>query len=92
MSNLRVAFDSMRPKPTFVPGFVEISLKGYDPIQRWEAACLISMTPGTLSLDMEEDSDMLLVHALYLQDPEQTKNELETLVRQALGKPNYLPS
>ncbi len=92
VSNIRVAIDALRPVPAFVPGFVEVSLKGYDPIQRWEAACLISMTPGTLSLDLVDDSDILLVHALYLQDPEQTKNELETLVRQALGKPNYLPS
>lgn len=87
LSNLRVAIDALRPQPRFQPGFVEISLRGYDPIQRWEAACLISMTPGTLSLDLEEGSDMLLVHALYVQDREQTRNELETLVRQALGTP-----
>ena len=88
LSNLRVAMDALRFKPKFHPGFVEISLKGYDPIQRWEAACLISMTPGTLSLDLEEGSDRLLVHALYLEDPAQVRTELETLVRQALGNPN----
>lgn len=92
VSNCRVAMDVLRPKPSFQPGFVEISLRGYDPIQRWEAACLISMTPGTLSLDLEEGSDMLLVHALYLYDPKQTRNELETLIRQSLGEPNADPS
>ncbi|MFT4175308.1 MAG: Na+/H+ antiporter subunit E [Luteolibacter sp.] len=91
LSNIRVAMDALRPQPRFRPGFVEISLRGYDPIQRWEAACLISMTPGTLSLDLEEGSDMLLVHALYLDDPEQTRNELETLIRQSLGEPDFSP-
>jgi multicomponent Na+:H+ antiporter subunit E len=87
LSNLRVATDALRPHPRFQPGFVEISLCGYDPIQRWEAACLISMTPGTLSLDLEDGNDMLIVHVLYMQDREQTRKELETLVQQALGIP-----
>lgn len=90
VSNLRVARDALRREPRFTPGFVEVSLKGYDPIQRWEAACLISMTPGTLSVDLEDNSDMLLVHALYLAEPERTRDELESLIRQALGKPKPL--
>lgn len=92
LSNVRVAIDAIRPQPRFTPGFVEISLAGYDPLQRWEAACLISMTPGTLSLDLEDGSDMLLVHALYLDDHDRMREELEALVRAALGKPNLLPS
>lgn len=88
LSNVRVAIDALRPRPRFQPGFIEISVKGYDAIQRWEAACLITMTPGTLSLDLEEESNSLLVHALYVDDPAKTREELETLIRQALGKPN----
>ncbi len=92
LSNVRVAIDALRPRPRFRPGFVEISVRGYDPIQRWEAACLISMTPGTLTLDLEEGSDMLLVHCLYLDDPGQVRNSLENLIRQSLGSPNSDPS
>lgn len=87
LSNVRVARDAFRKTPQFNPGFVELSLKGYDPVQQWEAACLISMTPGTLSIDLEETTEVLLVHALYMSDPDQTRNELETLIRQALGEP-----
>ncbi|PTY06755.1 hypothetical protein DB346_00380 [Verrucomicrobia bacterium LW23] len=87
LSNLRVAVDALRPRQHFTPGFVQINLRGYDAIQRWEAACLISMTPGTLSLDLEEDSDLMLVHCLYLENPDQTRAELETLLRHALGNP-----
>lgn len=87
LSNFRVAFDALRPEPRFHPGFLEISLRGYDPVQRWEAASLITMTPGTLSVDLEEESNMLLVHTLYLNDPAQTRKELEKLICQALGSP-----
>ena len=87
LSNLRVAIDALRPEPKFHPGFLRISLEGYDPVQWWEAASLITMTPGTLSVDFDEESKTLLVHSLYLDDPDQTKAELETLLRRALGAP-----
>ncbi|RYD29235.1 MAG: hypothetical protein EOP87_18620 [Verrucomicrobiaceae bacterium] len=87
LSNLRVARDAFRKDPHFTPGFVEVSLAGYDPLQQWEAACLITMTPGTLAVDLDESSGILLVHALYLGAPDQSRSELETLVRQALGDP-----
>lgn len=88
LSNLRVAFDVLRPKPKFVPGFVTISLKGYGEVQRWGAMCLISMTPGTLSLDIEHGSDELLVHSLYLESPEETRRDLEKLIARAFGTPD----
>lgn len=87
LSNVRVAVDALRPRPHFKPGFVEVCLRGYDPLQRWEAACLISMTPGTLSLDLAEGSDALLVHCLYLEDAAAVRADLEKLIRRALGDP-----
>ena len=87
LSNLRIAADALRPEPRFVPGFVWISVRGYQPLQWWEAASLISMTPGTLSIDLDEPSQRLLVHSLYLEDPDQTRVHLEALIRQALGPP-----
>lgn len=87
LSNLRVAVDAFRKNPHFTPGFVEVSVQGYDPIQQWEAACLISMTPGTLAVDLNDMSGVLLVHALYMTNEDQTRSELETLIQQALGKP-----
>lgn len=91
-SNLRVAIDALRPRPSFQPGFVEIRMAGRDPIERWAAACLITMTPGTMVVDVNEDSDLMLVHSLYLDDLDQTRDELEALVNAALGTPNPNPS
>lgn len=91
LSNFRVALDSLRPQPRFVPGFLELDLNGYSDLQRWGAACLISMTPGTLSLDLDEKSNQLLVHSLYLSDPDAAKRELERLLESAFGKPHLSP-
>lgn len=86
LSNIRVAIDALRPHPQFVPGFVEVDLTGYGEMQRWGAACLISMTPGTLSIDL--NGDLLLVHCLYLKDPEAATKELHSLIRSAFGAPS----
>ena len=89
LSNLRVAIDVLRPRPQFQPGFVEVDLAGYGPAARWAAACLISMTPGTLALDLEDGSDLMLVHTLYLTGEATTTAELQKLIRQALGPPHF---
>jgi multicomponent Na+:H+ antiporter subunit E len=92
LSNLRIAADALRIEPRFDPGFVEVSVRGYGEAQWWRAACLISMTPGTLTVDLDEQSQMLVVHSLYLQDPDATRQSLEKLLRQALGTPNMEPA
>lgn len=86
-SNIRVACDALRAKPRFHPGFVEVDVKGYGPLQKWTAACLISMTPGTLSIDLSDETGILLVHTLYLEDLEAVHGELNELIRRGLGEP-----
>lgn len=90
VSNIRVARDVLRKQPAFKPGFVEIDLSAYGPCRRWIAACLISMTPGTLALDLTEHSHSLCVHSLYLHDSQQTEEELYQLLRKTLGEPRSI--
>lgn len=87
LSNLRVAADVLRPNPRFEPGFIELDLTGYNSVESWAAACLISMTPGTLAIDIDKSGDRLLVHGLYLQDKDAAVEELRQLIRSALGEP-----
>lgn len=87
LSNLRVAFDVLRPNPKFNPGFVELDLSGYTDLERWAASCLISMTPGTLAVDLPEGSDHLVVHCLYFEDEASVLAELRSLLQSAFGSP-----
>lgn len=91
LSNIRVAMDVLRPRPQFAPGLVTVDVSGYGPTARWAAACLISMTPGTLALDLDEVSGEMTVHGLYLHDPVATRQELENLIRRALGSGEKQP-
>jgi multicomponent Na+:H+ antiporter subunit E len=86
LSNLRIARDVFRSNPKFEPGFIRLDLNGYGPFQRWAAASLISMTPGTLSVDLSDKFNVLCVHALYLKDPERMRADLYHLLSKALGE------
>lgn len=84
-SNLRVALDVLRPRPDFQPGFLELDLSNYGATARWAAGCLISMTPGTLAIDVDESTGRMIVHSLYLQDPESARADLYHLLHRSLG-------
>jgi len=40
---------------------------------------VISLTPGTLSLDVSDDKKVLFIHAMFLQDEEQLRQDLGEL-------------
>lgn len=84
-SNLRVAMDVLRPRPNFRPGFLELNLSGYGPTAQWAASCLISMTPGTLAIDVDASTGRMLVHSLYLGDAESARAGLYRLLHRSIG-------
>ena len=80
LSNLKVAHDVLTPKHHMKPAFIELDLKGMTDRQILFAANLITMTPGTLSLDVCEETHRLKVHNMYVNDPDLSISELETRI------------
>lgn len=76
-SNLRIATDILRGKPKIQPGIVAIDTQQLGPKAKVIVANLITMTPGTVSLDLSEDGATLFVHCLYLDDPEGTRAAMQ---------------
>lgn len=81
ISNLRIAAEILTPKHRMDPAFVAVDL---EPMSDWQLmilANLITMTPGTLSMDIHPDRSRLYIHALYVGDPEtfrrKVKNDYE---------------
>lgn len=90
LSNFKVAYDVITPPLLAEPGLLELELSpDLTDLQAMMLANLITMTPGTLSIDVLEGQDggprKLLIHAMYLQDQEAVrdslKNEFERRVR-----------
>lgn len=70
LSSVRVAIDVLRPTFTMRPAILQVPLEVNEDVQITLLANLISLTPGTLSVDVSDDRSNLYVHAMYGDDPE----------------------
>jgi multicomponent Na+:H+ antiporter subunit E len=77
LSSLRVAADVLRPRMQIEPGIIELPLDAKRDIEITLLANLITLTPGTLSLDVSRDRKSLFVHALHTGDPEGLKKSIK---------------
>lgn len=76
-ANLQVAYDVVTPRYYMKPGIVKIPLTATSDLEITLLANLISLTPGTLSLDVSDDRKVLYVHAMYVNDKEEFIAEIK---------------
>lgn len=67
-ANLRVAYDVLTIRHHMKPGVVAIPLDVETDLEITLLANLITLTPGTLSLDVSQDRKVLYVHGMYVAD------------------------
>jgi len=90
ISSIRVAWEVLTPGYDMKAGVVAIPLDVKTDLEITMLANLISLTPGTLSIDVSKDRSKLFVHNMYLGDSvEQSileiKEELEQRIMRATG-------
>jgi multicomponent Na+:H+ antiporter subunit E len=68
LANLRVARDVVSPRLTMRPGVIAVPLDARTDGEILLLANLITLTPGTLSVDVSEDRRVLYVHAMRVPD------------------------
>ncbi|MFC0271004.1 Na+/H+ antiporter subunit E [Metabacillus herbersteinensis] len=83
-SNISVIKLVLSPKLTMRPGVfaLETELK-----KDWEITILsnlITLTPGTLVLDVSDDNTILYIHAIDLEDAEQAKWDIKNTFEKAI--------
>ena len=77
LSSLRVAWDVATPGTDSVPDIIEMPLDVESDLEIMLLANLISLTPGTLSLDVSEDRKTLYIHAMFAAEPRALVAELK---------------
>ena len=86
LSSLFIAYDIITPRDHMKPGIVEVPVDLKSDTAIIAFANLISMTPGSLTMDMSPDKKKIYIHAMYLHDKQKfidkIKNELENKIRQ----------
>lgn len=85
-SSTKVAFDALTPKLHARPGVIGVPI-GFR--TDWEIvllANLISLTPGTLTLDISEDKKIMYIHVLYINDIEEERIKIKNGMERRLMK------
>ena len=67
-ANLQVAWEIITPGYAMQPRFIRYSVAGMTPMQITSLANAITLTPGTLSVDLAPDAKYLYVHCMYAKD------------------------
>lgn len=77
VSSLRVAWDVITPTLHSRPGIVAVPLDLKGDVEITVLANLVSLTPGTLSLEVSEDRSTLYVHAMFADPPEAVRQRIK---------------
>ena len=77
LANLRVAYDVLTPRHHMRPRVIAIPLDARTDVEITALAYFISLTPGTLCLDVSADRRALFIHAMYAPDADALRREIK---------------
>lgn len=77
VSSLRVAHDVLTRRAYARPGVITVPMEARTDAEITLLANLVSLTPGTLSLDVSTDRSTLYVHAMFVDDADQVRAEIK---------------
>jgi multicomponent Na+:H+ antiporter subunit E len=84
VANLRVAHDVITPRLHMRPAVVPVPLDAKSDMEIALLANLISLTPGTLSLDYSREEGVLYLHAMFCDDPDKLRDEIKNGIERRL--------
>jgi multicomponent Na+:H+ antiporter subunit E len=77
VATLRVAIDIATPRHLMRPAILAIPIDSRSAAEITTLANVITLTPGTLSLDISPDGETLYVHAMYAADVEAARRAIQ---------------
>ena len=79
LASFQVAYEVIKPAHDMEPGIVAIPLDTKTDLGITIFSALVTLTPGSLSLDVSADKSHLFIHAMYIDqgDTEALANELK---------------
>lgn len=80
-ANLYIAFDILTPRMHTNPGIIEVDLDLESGFGILLFSNLVSMTPGTLSMDLDREKNILQVHVLYMDRKAATEREIGSIMK-----------
>jgi multicomponent Na+:H+ antiporter subunit E len=77
VSSIQVVWDVLTPSHKSNPGIISMPLDVRGEMEVLLVTNLISLTPGTLTLDVSEDCSTLYFHVMFADDPDAIRKQLK---------------
>jgi multicomponent Na+:H+ antiporter subunit E len=77
VSSVQVVWDVLTPSQHSRPGIISVPLTVRSEMDILLVTNLISLTPGTLSLDVTDDGKTLYLHAMFADDPDEIRRQIK---------------
>jgi multicomponent Na+:H+ antiporter subunit E len=73
----RIAYEIVTPTHYMDPAIVAVPLDTRNRVETAILASLITLTPGSFSIEISPDEKVLYVHTMYLENPESFRDEIK---------------
>jgi multicomponent Na+:H+ antiporter subunit E len=83
-ANYEVAREVVTPGNGLAPAVVEVPLLSRSPFEIASFTSLVTLTPGTMALQLSDDRSRLTVHGMHVADPEAFRADLRGLEERML--------
>lgn len=80
-----VAVEVATPRDGTRPAVVSVPLSSRSPFITTAVANMVSLTPGTLTIEVEPEEMIIFIHVLHFRSKEETRADVRTLERLSLA-------
>jgi multicomponent Na+:H+ antiporter subunit E len=77
LANIRMAYYTVMPLNRMKPAVIAVPIEPMNETELTVLANLITLTPGTLTLDISDDRRVMYIHVMRLHDLEQAKRDIK---------------
>jgi multicomponent Na+:H+ antiporter subunit E len=84
VANVQVAYEVVTPRHRLRPGIVRVPVQSRSSLELTLLSNLISLTPGTLTLEVDRDGESLFIHGMYVDPVDEFRARVQRLERELL--------
>jgi len=85
-ANIAVARDAYSATFRMSPGFIEVPLDVKTDDEILTLGNLVTMTPGSITVDVSQDRRHLFAHVLFVSDPDQSRAEIKDVLEKRVQR------
>lgn len=85
VANAEVLWEIITPRSRSAPAVIAVPMQSRTSREMVTIANLVTLTPGTLALELALEPPILYVHGMFVHDPEEFIDGLRTLERRMLA-------